>query len=238
MSEIKTSTELYKKLQYVIDMLDEQFFSGKGKHKIPDLVFAINNQVRSCITAFVQPEALYDKRNNVKLQYLGINPKYLNRETSVILATICHELCHVYENQYIHIAKNGYHDRQWAELMHDCGLEPVFLNKSKTAVSTRIVSGGEFEAMVKEFKDVNGEDFFNIVEYTKDTERKTLVALGLADGLEMEDDLPKADNADKVIKTYNRSKTKYVCPQCNAKVWGKPNLNISCEDCGLIFEEE
>ena len=95
MEEVKTSTELYKKIQNVIDLLDNSFFSGKGKEKIPELVFAINNQCRSCVTAFVSPDALYDKVNNKKLQNLGINPKHLDRDISEILATICHELCHV-----------------------------------------------------------------------------------------------------------------------------------------------
>ena len=35
MEEVKTSTELYKKIQNVIDLLDISFFSGKGKEKIP-----------------------------------------------------------------------------------------------------------------------------------------------------------------------------------------------------------
>lgn len=232
MEELKTSTELYRKLQYVIDLIDKTFFSGKGKQKIPELVFAINNQVKSCVTAFVQADALYDKSANRKLQYLGINPKHLDRDVSEILATICHELCHIYENQYIHIARNGYHDKQWAELMLNCGLEPVYLNKSKTAVSTKIIQGGCFEDLVKYFKDNHNEDFFNIVEYSQDIERKVKLSLGI------EDDTPRADNADKPIKRYNRNKIKYTCGGCGTKVWGKSGLDISCNECGLDFKED
>ena len=239
MEEVKTSTELYAKIQKVIDELDATFFSGKGKQKIPELVFAVNNQCRACVTAFVSPDALYDKVNNKKLQYMGINPKYLNRDMSDILATICHELCHIYENAYIHIPRGGYHDRQWAGLMEGCGLTAVFLNKSKTAVSTKIAEGGAFEEFVKTFKEKHGEDYFNIVEYSPIVEHLTKVSLGIEDDDEDDDDdIPKADNADKPVKKYNRNKIKYTCSACGAKVWGKAGLHIECTDCACSFEEE
>lgn len=238
MEEVKTSTELYAKIQAVIDELDSTFFSGNGKESIPELVFAINNQCGACVTAFVSPDALYDKFNNKKLQYLGINPKYLGRDASEILATICHELCHLYENAYIHIPRGGYHDRQWTKLMEGCGLTPVFLNKSRTAVSTKIAEGGAFEEFVKTFKEKHGEDYFNIVEYSIEIEHKTKVALGIEDGDDKEDSSPKADNADKPVKKYNRNKVKYTCPDCGVKVWGKPGLHIECSDCACSFEEE
>ncbi len=107
-----TSITLYSKVQTVIDELDKAFFSGKGKQKIPQVVFAINNRCKSCVVADVQADALYDKSTDKKLQYLAINPDYLNRKLKDTLAAICHELCHVYENAFIHIPRGGYHDKQ------------------------------------------------------------------------------------------------------------------------------
>lgn len=234
MEEVKTSTELYAKIQAVIDLIDENFFSGKGKQKIPELVFAINNQCRDCVTAFVSPDALYDKIKGKKLQYMGINPKHLDRDTEDILATICHELCHIYENVYIHIPRGGYHDKQWENLMAECGLEAVILNKSRTAVSTKIKEGGVFESFVKDFKDKNGDDYFNIVAYTAVLENKIKLALGTEDG---DSDEPKADNADKPVKKYNRNKVKYTCPDCGVSLWGKGNLYIICGKCSERLEE-
>ena len=236
MEEVKTSQELYSKIQKCIDSLDSTFFSGNGKQKIPELVFAINNQVRACVVAFVSPEALYDKKTDTKLQYMGINPDYLDRKIGEILATICHELCHVYEHAYIHIPRGGYHDRQWAGLMEDCGLEPVYNNKSKTMVNHKIVEGGAFEDFVKKFTEENGEDYFNIVSYSQEIARRTRKELGIEEG--EDEDEPKPDNADKPVKKYNRNKIKYVCPDCGSKVWGKAGLNIFCNDCSCDFKEE
>lgn len=237
MEETKTSTEIYSKIQTVIDELDNRFFSGKGKEHIPSVVTAINNRCNTCVVAFVTPNSLYDKNTDTKLQYLGINPRYLNREIGYILSTVCHEICHVYEVAYIHIPRGGYHTKQWADLMVDCGLEPKYLNKSRTAVNETIIEGGVFEQFIKDFIEKYGEDYFNIVEYSQSVEHTTRIRLGLEDG-EEEEETPRADNADKPIKVYNRNKIKYTCLNCGAKVWGKAGLHIECTDCACPFEEE
>lgn len=231
-----TSITLYSKVQTVIDELDKAFFSGKGKQKIPQVVFAINTRCKSCVVAFVQADALYDKKTDKKLQYLAINPDYLNRKLKDTLGTICHELCHVYENAFIHIPRGGYHDKQWAELMAECGLEPKYLNTSKTAVDHKIIKGGAFEDFVNGFIEKYGEDFFNIVSYSSEVQKKTRKALGIKEG--DDEDEPKADNADKPIKKYNRNKIKYVCRGCQMKVWGKSGLSIHCNECDEDLEEE
>ena len=236
--EVKTSIELYSKIQKVIDEIDSFFFSGKGKQKLPEVVFAINERCKACVLAYVSPEALYDKAKAKKLQYLAINPAYLNRDSKEILATICHELCHVYEHAYIHIPRGGYHDKQWAELMRDCGLEPIYNNKSKTSVHHKIIEGGAFEDFVKQFKEEHGEDYFNIVSYSSEVERQARKALGLEEGEGEDEGELGPDNADKPVKKYNRNKIKYTCPECKAKVWGKAGLNIYCSDCECSFEEE
>ena len=236
MEETKTSLELYAKIQTVIDEIDARFFSGKGKQKIPQVVFAINTRCKSCVLAFVQPDSLYDKNTDKKLQYMAINPDYFNRDVGEIISTICHELCHVYENAYLHIPRGGYHDKQWAELMTECGLEPIYNNTSKTSVHHKVIKDGVFEEYIKQFKEEHGEDFFNIVSYSSEIQRKTRKALGIEEG-EGEDE-PKPDNADKPVKKYNRNKIKYVCPSCSAKVWGKSGLSIRCIDCDEDFEEE
>ena len=233
--EVKTSTELYAKIQTVIDELDKRFFSGAKKEKIPEVVFAINNKCKSCVVAYVQPDALYDKKTDTKLQYMGINPDYLDRTLGEVLSTVCHELCHVYEHAYIHIARGGYHDKQWAELMRECGLEPVYNNTSKTSVTHKIIPDGVFAEFVEKFKEKHGEDYFNIVSYSTEVMKRTRKELGIED--DEDDDSPKPDNADKPIKKYDRNKIKYVCPGCDCKVWGKPGLNIHCNECDEDFEE-
>lgn len=227
------SMVVYAKFASAIEEIEKAFFTGKGKNKLPRFVFAINNKCKSAV-AFVSPNALFDKADGKKVQYLGINPRYLDRGSAYVLKTLCHELCHVYEHAYIHIPRGGYHDKQWHDLMISCGLEPVYMNKSKTRVSDKIIEGGEFEDFVKAFEEKN-PDFFNVVEF-----RESVVKNWKENNpdSEADEDGAMADNADKLVKTYNRNKIKYVCPSCNAKVWGKAGLHVTCSDCGEDFEEE
>lgn len=237
MADVNYTEELYGKLQTVINELDATFFNGKGKEHIPSVVMAINNRCSSCVVAFVSPNSLYDKNTDRKIQYLGINPFYLSRNIGYILCTVCHEICHIYENAYVHIPRGGYHDKAWAELMLDCGLEPVYMNKSKTAVSEKIIEGGAFEKFIKDFAEKYGAHYFNVVEYSTQIEHITRIKLGIEEG-NVSDDSPHADNENVPVKTYNRNKFKYTCPDCGAKVWGKTGLNIECSDCACAFEEE
>lgn len=235
MTENQYTSQLYAKFEKCITQIEEHFFTGKGKHAFPKIVMAINNRVSSCVVAFVQADALYDKSTAEKIQYMGINPHYLDRTIKDVLSTICHELCHIYENAFIHIARNGYHDKQWEKLMLDCGLQPKYLNKSKTAVSHTIIEDGEFEKFVSKFVEENGEDFFSLCEYSRILDLKVRKELGLSEG---DEDTLKPDNADKPSKKYNRNKIKYICEGCESKVWGKSGLHIKCSDCDMDYVEE
>ena len=234
MTENQYTTQLYTKFELCMTQIEKRFFLDKGKKEFPKIVMAINNRVSSCVVAFVQADALYDKSTAEKIQYMGINPYYLDRTVGEVMATLCHELCHIYENAYIHIARNGYHDKQWASLMKDCGLEPKYLNKSKTAVSHTVIEGGEFDKFISEFVEEHGADFFTICSYSKVLDTKVRKELGLSD----EDEEDKPDNADKPLKKYNRNKVKYTCPNCDTKVWGKKDLYIICGNCNEQFEED
>ena len=231
--EKEDALEVYSKFQKAIDSIEKVFFLRKDRKKFPRFVFAINNKCKSAV-AFVSPNALFDKTDGKKVQYLGVNPRYLDMGTAYVLQTLCHELCHVYEHAYIHIPRGGYHDKQWHELMISCGLEPVYQNSSKTSVSDRIIEGGEFGSFVKAFEEEN-PNFFNVVAFTQS------VVSGWKENnpdSEADEEGAMADNADKPGKTYNRNKIKYICPSCNSKVWGKAGLHITCTDCGEDFVEE
>lgn len=235
LEEKDVTRQFTDKLSLVINKMSMYFFESKGKYKIPDVFFTLNNRCQTLVTAFVASNSLYNKENKKVINYLGINPKWLNRELREILATICHELCHIYENTYIHIPRGGYHDKQWEELMLGCGLKPVYLNKSKTGVATQIIEGGEFDSFVNSFKEEFGEDYFNLVEYSTEIENQLRKD---TEGTEEDNDIPKADNADKPKKKYNRNKIKYVCPSCDCKVWGKQGLDIYCNTCDCDFIQE
>lgn len=79
-----------------------------------------------------------------------------------------------------------------------------------------------------------------------DTEDKEAVAaaIGATDTSAPEveaaiDLIEKAQKSAKAAETREKKKKlAYVCPSCQSKVWGKPELNIACGDCNEAFEVE
>lgn len=220
MTEISYNECVYGTIQKAVKAIEERFFTGKGKYPFPDIVISLNNRCGNRVAAYVSPQYMYDKVKKNKVHYLAINTDYLDRDAGKTLATIYHELCHVYECTYIHIPRNGYHSKAWERLITDAGLRPVYQNKAKTSVDTESMEGGEFESFVTEFLAEHG-GFLLPVRYRENMATEKPEGNGSPDR-------PVADNADRERKTYNRNKIKYRCPLCGAGVWGKPQLVLFC----------
>ena len=128
--------------------------------------------------------------------------------------------------------------------MRGCGLEPVFFNPSRTAVSHKPIEGGLFEQFAKYFIEKYGENYFNLTTHSWDDDDDPTPAPTNPDDPTPAPTPLRPDNYGKRPKTYNRNKIKYTCCGCGAKVWGKPNLKIACVECSaqseklVLFEAE
>ena len=222
----KITKVIYSKMQTAVDEIEKYFFTSKKLEKFPSVLYAVNYSCSRGVVAYVRPNSLYDTDKKEVVQYLCINPSFLSRGLEYLLSTLVHELCHVYEIAYIHIPRGGYHTKEWAGLMEGCGLAPRYHNASRTSVDETIIEGGAFVSFVEYFTKKYGANYFNLTTHdcivTDDGNKPTTPA---------DDGRPRADNADKPIKVYNRNKIKYTCSGCGAKVWGKSNLHIVCADC-------
>ena len=238
----KITKVIYSKMQVAEAEIEKFFFTSKGKEKFPPVLYAINYSCERCCVAYVRPNSLFDTDKKEIVQYLCFNPNYLNRTLAETLSTMVHELCHVYETAYIHIPRGGYHTNAWCDLMRACGLEPVFFNPSRTAVSHTIVEGGLFEQFANYFIEKYGDNYFNITVHDWDDDGDDPTPTNPDDPTATPTPL-RPDNWGKRPKTYNRNKVKYTCCGCGAKVWGKPQLVMACCKCSdfkngkiVIFE--
>ena len=231
----KITAVIYSKMQTAEKEIEKFFFTSKGKEKFPPVLYAINYSCERCCVAYVRPNSLYDTDKKEIVQYLCFNPNYLNRTLAETLSTMVHELCHVYETAYIHIPRGGYHTNAWCDLMRGCGLEPVFFNPSRTAVSHTPIEGGLFNEFAKYFIEKYGENYFNITVHDWDDDEPDEPTEPTPNNPDAPTPL-RPDNWGKRPKTYNRNKIKYVC-SCGVKVWGKPNLKIACAVCSESKKE-
>ena len=219
------TVKLYSKFQYAIKAIEQAFFIPNGLEQFPDLVLSINSSMKSCVMAFVRPNSLYDTDSKKMILELAINPKTLNLGLTEIMSTLTHELCHIYECSYIHIPRGGYHTKDWHNLMIQCGLDPIYMNKSKTSVNEKIIKNGVFTEFIEAFEKHN-KNFFTLVTFDPSKQERPVTPEGT----------PRADNYDKPVKVYNRAKICFTCPTCGAKCWGKPTLSVMCGECHEIMQ--
>lgn len=148
-----------------------------------------------------------DRAANSCADEISLNPDLMEeRSEKEILSTLVHEMCHQRQHHFGKPSRNGYHNKEWAGMMREVGLEP-----SSTAapggkdtgqkVSHYIVKGGRFCASCEMLTGAGWRFPWSSV----DTRQP-----------------PKPSKSSKV---------KFTCPECEANAWGAPSLRIVCSDC-------
>lgn len=156
---------------------------------------------------------------------ISLNPDHSGRAPREVASTLVHEMVHLWQQENGTPGKGAYHNQEWAAEMKRIGLQPVSFDQPGKEVgrrvSHRIVDGGAFDLA---FRALPAK------------------AMPWATGPQRaESDVPappprSGKNPGPRGGTSKRSKTAYEC-NCGQKVWGKPGLSISCDDCGSPFEE-
>lgn len=136
---------------------------------------------------------------------ISLNPDVVERPLRATLATLVHEMAHLWQEVYGEPSRNGYHNAEWGRKMDEIGLCPSSTGqpggkRTGQAVSHYIVYGGPYDLA---FADLPEE-----------------VALPWSSVPMIRDEKAKKSN-----------KVKYTCPGCEANAWGKAGLHIRCGDC-------
>lgn len=136
--------------------------------------------------------------------------RFPGRTDKDILSTLAHEMCHHHQALYGSPSRNGYHNREWADLMESIGLVPSDTGEeggkqTGQKMSHYIEDGGLFDQVCDQ-----------------------LVSEGFYLGFESVPALKGKGRKDKV---------KYTCSSCGANIWGKPELQVICGACESAFEQ-
>jgi len=152
---------------------------------------------------------------------ISLNPSYFaTRTPREIASTLVHEMAHLWQLQYGHFGKRGYHNQEWAAKMESIGLMPSSTGAPGGArigfrMSHYIIEGGLFAVAFDALPEECREFPWTCVEIEGSG------VLGL---------LRK--------KLAARSKVKYSCPSCEANAWGKPGLRLVCGECEFCMVTE
>jgi hypothetical protein len=142
-----------------------------------------------------------------------MNPESVGRTVPEVLSTLVHEMVHHRQFTFGKPGKNGHHNKQWADMMDEVGLEPTSTGapggaRTGRKVTHMIVPGGPFEVACAELLDIG----FDLPWFTQP--------------------------AQGAIKKKDLSKVKHTCPGCEQNVWGKIGIRVICGDCDLTMEPE
>lgn len=135
----------------------------------------------------------------------------------IVLSTLVHEMMHqiVFDVAFEETGKikRPYHCKNWAYGMNAIGLTPLIVVKGKVD-RTKATGANATHEIVK------GGDF--------DKAADDLLKRGFKLGWLY---VPKPEKKEGKDKPKAGAKVAYVCGECEAKAWGKPELQIVCGPC-------
>ena len=151
----------------------------------------------------------WSKRDGEQLtDEIALNPEtFQNRSITDVLSTLVHEMCHLEQHHFGKPSRNGYHNKEWAQMMEAVGLVPTDTGeidgKQTGQRMTHSIAAGE--GFDKACERLLGNGFtipWQAITGDEDTARKKAA-----------------------------SKTRYSCPGCELNAWAKPGVRLVCFEC-------
>lgn len=211
--------QAYGELQKVYDLFNTQLFAGQ----LPHCLMTLQRKGKRTFGYFSHKR--FASMSGEATDEIALNPMWFkHRDLMEALQTVAHEMCHLWQAHFGTPSRSGYHNREWAAKMQAIGLMPSDTGKpggntTGQHMGDYVIESGRFQAVATR-----------------------LIASGFAltwhDTLEIEDQpvvlvLPGHGQAHKPRPkpSFSGKRRKYVCPQCQAAAWGRPELSLICGTC-------
>ncbi len=139
---------------------------------------------------------------------IALNPTHFRtRSTEASLSTLVHEMAHLEQHHFGTPSRSGYHNREWARMMHAVGLIPS---------DTGAPGGREVGQKMTHYIEADGRFARACADF---------ILTGF-DPLYVELWQDRGTRQKKAA-----SKTKYTCGGCGTNAWAKPQTALVCGDC-------
>ncbi len=147
---------------------------------------------------------------------IALNPAHFaTRSPEQVLATLAHEMVHLWQHHFGKPPRKAYHDRQWASKMRQVGLIPS---------DTGEPGGKE-----------TGQKMTHYIEEGGPFARACAKLLDQQPAMRYHD---RASEDSGARRKKAASKTKYTCPGCDLNAWAKPGARLMCADCSELMQAE
>ena len=205
------TAETYQALITASEFLNEHLFDGR----LLSALLTLRNRGREY--GHFAGDRFEKLEGGQKRNEIALNARYFGScSIEEILSTLAHEMCHQAQHDFPEIygpsGKRGYHTARFAAEMEKIGL--ITSNTGKPggkrtgyAMSDYIMEGGRFEEVCR---NLLSSGF--TIPYAEQQARRLVSTAGVG------------------FVEKSPRKAKYFCPLCDLKVWGKPNLHVTCGD--------
>lgn len=209
MTSPRPTNRTYASLEAAYDHFNRELFDGQ----LPPCLITIQRHVGAGAFGYYSNNRFINTTDPQDItDEIALNPLlFAGRTPEQILSTLACEMVTLWQHHFGTPSCKGYHDRQWAAKMRSIGLMPSVTGKpgGKTTgkkMSHYIEEGGRFAVACAAFLAAHPA----VLYHDRASEDEALRA---------------------ARKKSAASKTKFTCPDCGAKAWGKPDLLLICGAC-------
>jgi len=207
-------------LQRNFKLLNDTYFNGK----LDKPVITILTDVTSGAYGWITKNEVWSSKDNKWYREINLCAEYLNRDTELIIATLLHEMCHLYNIQHDiqDTSRAGsYHNTKFKEVAEKSGL---LVEKSDkygyciTKPSQKLIDLVKAKTRSGCFK------LERMKTYRDGTPKITTTG---------------DDGKEKTTSRTKQSMRKYACPTCALIVRASKDVagKLMCVDCNEIFIE-
>lgn len=245
------TAELSNAMQLAFDHFNYDLFDNK----LPPILFT--NQRQQGMMGYFAPNR-WTSTNGNHCHEIAINPSYVGKATLIeLMQTLVHEMVHCWQFCFGKPGRAAYHNKEWANKMISVGLMPSSTGQPGGAMvgqhmadypvpNGRFIKSCENLLKDKSFSLPWVDRFARESGITSDSEKLDTIMLALTDvdittvsqlTTKVENFFDAEAFVAQTLNAAKKVKSKYTCDKCKLNVWGRPNLQLRCDDCNLALTE-
>lgn len=201
---VRPTRETYDPLQQAYETLNRALFEGG----LPNCLITLQRSKKSygyfCGDRF-------GKTDGTLTDEIALNPSHFrDRPQEAVLATLAHEMVHLWQHQFGKPGRGRYHNTEWAEKMKAIGFQPTSTGKeggdeTGDVMDHMIVPDGPFDRTVRKFL---ARGF--IISWTEQPDRRAEA------------------RAEMDAESKSGKRVRYACPHGDMKAWAKHGAKLVC----------
>lgn len=207
-------------LQRMFKLLNMIYFSDELERPV---ITILTDQTTGSY-GWISVNKVWSSKDDSYFREINLCAEYLNREPELVITTLMHEMCHLYNIQkgIQDTSRSGtYHNSQFKETAESRGLTVQKDPKYGYCITTPT---SDFTALVQEHCRTGCFKLERAKTYRDGTPKVTRIG---------------ADGKEKNVNRSNQSSRKYRCPGCGLIIRSTKDVSgkLMCLDCKDIFIE-